>query len=570
MVKITEITPIKQPGLTSFLIEFEYNEAIINALKGIGGIIYHKKLQAWEAPVSKLSLICDTITFLDDIQLNIYPETENATEASLTQSEQGLTPAEIQSFKFTPFKHQIDAINYGLNRPKWLLLDSMGLGKTLEIIGLAETLHKRGNIDHCLVIVGVDSLRQNWKAEIQRFSNESVLVLGEKIARTGRVSYDTLSNRAAKLKSKIEEFFVVVNITALGDDKILNALIKGPNKFGLIAFDEAHRASRHSNRGANLLKLDSTYKVAASGTPIVNSPLSAYLILNWTGNDHSTLTNFKSLFCKFGGFNNSQIVGYQNLDVLKEELDTCSLRRTFDQVRGNMPTKTIDYELVEMSDQHQKFYDAIKRGVKEEADKIELKTNNLLALTTRLRQATACPGILTSEKIDSSKIFRAAELVEDFVEQGEKVLVLSVFKEPIYQLAAKLDQFHPLLGTGDQPDDLVNRNITDFRNSDNCQVLLGTHGKLGTGYSMPECHYMICLDQPFTDAQFSQSVDRIYRITSDQPVFIKVLVCQDTIDERVREIVETKKELADFLVDGKDNAVSAGLEKELRDIITSL
>jgi len=74
-----------------------------------------------------------------------------------------LTEAEIAHFRFKPFPHQIDGINFGLNpkHTKWLLLDSMGLGKTLEIIGYAETLKSRGLIDHCMIICGVDSLRQN-------------------------------------------------------------------------------------------------------------------------------------------------------------------------------------------------------------------------------------------------------------------------------------------------------------------------------------------------------------------------------------------------------------------------
>jgi len=429
----------------------------------------------------------------------------------------------------------------------------MGLGKTLESMYLAETLHHRGLIDHCLVICGVDSLRQNWKAEIQKFSNESVIVLGEHITRTGTIRYNTLAERAEQLQNPIPEFFVVVNITNIRDDKFIEAFKKSQNKFGMIIFDEAHRATKKSQQGSNLLKLDATYKVAATGTPLVNSPISAYLPLAWTGRDHSTLTNFKAQYCNFGGFGGNQIVGFKNLDLLKEELESCSLRRTFNQVRGDMPTKTIEYELVEMDDTHRKFYEAIKDGVKEEADKIDLKPDNLLALMTRLRQATAAPSLLTSTKIESSKIERAAELIEDIVESGEKVMVMSNFKEPVYNLAEKVAHLNPLVCTGDQTEGSVQRNVDAFRNSTNYNILICTHGKMGTGFSMPECHYMIVIDQPYTYAQFSQSVDRIYRITSDQPIFVKVLVCKDTVDERVREIVENKKDLSDYMIDGAQN-----------------
>jgi SNF2 family DNA or RNA helicase len=287
-------------------------------------------------------------------------------------------------------------------------------------------------------------------------------------------------------------------------------------------------------------------------------------MLSWTDNDQSTLTNFKSTFCNFGGFGGKQIVGYRDLDLLKDELDSCSLRRTFDMVRADMPLKTVEYEIVEMSDEHRKFYEAVKDGVKEEADLVDLHPGNLLALTTRLRQATAAPSVLTSNPIESSKVLRAAELAEDLLESGEKVVIFSTFVEPCTVLADKLARYNPLLATGEIPDPIVSDNISKFRNSDNFNLLIGTHGKLGTGFSMPECHYSIIIDTPWTDATLQQSIDRIYRITSDQPIFVKILCCADTIDERVKEIVENKRDLSDFLVDGK---MSPGFMQLLKNII---
>jgi SNF2 family DNA or RNA helicase len=72
-----------------------------------------------------------------------------------------LTDFEIESFKSRPFEHQIEGINFLLQHPKALLLDSMGLGKTAEIIWTAEVLKHRGLIDHCLIICGVNSVKQN-------------------------------------------------------------------------------------------------------------------------------------------------------------------------------------------------------------------------------------------------------------------------------------------------------------------------------------------------------------------------------------------------------------------------
>lgn len=328
-----------------------------------------------------------------------------------------------------------------------------------------------------------------------------------------------------------------------------------------------HNCTKWSQQGSNLLKLDAEYKVGMTGTILVNSPISAYLALSWIDADHATLTNFKSQYCKFGGFNDSQVIGYKNLDLLKDELESCSLRRTFDQVRGDMPDKNIEYELVEMSDEHRRFYEAIKNGVKEEADKVELKTNNLLALTTRLRQATACPSVLTTDPPSSSKIDRAVEIAEDILEQGDKVVIFSTFVEPCKELARRLTKYKPLLGTGNQNEEVTSKNIDLFRNSEDFNLLIGTTSKIGTGFSIPECRYEIIIDQPWTHALFSQVIDRCYRITSQQPIFVKVLVCKDTIDERVQQIVEAKKDLSDYVIDDIENE---SFSNTLRDIISNL
>jgi SNF2 family DNA or RNA helicase len=382
-----------------------------------------------------------------------------------------------------------------------------------------------------------------------------------------------MDKRAQQLKDPIDEFFVITNLESLRDDRIIEAFNKSANKFGMIAFDEAHKAAtKTSQQGTNLLKLDAPFKIAATGTLITNNPLSAYVSLSWTGNDQATLTNYKSLFCNFGGFKNAQVIGFKNLEVLQEEIKTCSLRRTLDQVRSDMPPKTITLELLEPEDDQRKFYEAIKEGVKEEADKIDLKTSSLLALTTRLRQASACPSILTTQPVSSCKVDRCLELVQELTSQGEKVVVLSVFKETLNELAAKLGEFRFSINTGDVPDPVVASNVARFQDDPSEQVFIGTWGKVGTGWTLNSSSYLICLDTPYTAAMFDQGTDRIWRVNNARPAFITVLMCKDTIDERVQQIIETKKELGEYLVDGVDfdNTNNYKLDDELRAILQDL
>jgi SNF2 family DNA or RNA helicase len=164
------------------------------------------------------------------------------------------------------------------------------------------------------------------------------------------------------------------------------------------------------------------------------------------------------------------------------------------------------------------------------------------------------------------------ELIEELTSQGEKVVVLSVFKETINDLVTKLNGFRYSVNTGDVPDTVVAQNVDRFMTDPNEQVFVGTWGKVGTGWTLNAAAYLICIDTPYTDAMFSQGTDRIYRVTNTRPALIKVLIAEDSIDERVQQIIEHKRELADYLVDGNesDEQISTQLADELRAILRDL
>lgn len=554
MIYITEISPPQRvSGLSSICVTFDFNQYIVDALKTIPTYYYHKKDNVWEFPICYLGRLLDSLTFLDEIQLKLL-DTPDSGEFRFSKQYnlEPLSEIEKVSFKMKPFDHQLEAVDFLLSHEKALLLDGCGVGKSLEMILFAEVLKKRGLIDHCLIITGIAGLRSNWEKEIAKFSNESSVVIGKYITKNGTTRYKPMAERAKQLKNKIDAFFVLINVESIRDSKVVEAIKKSDNRFGLILFDESHRiGAPNTVQYDNLMKLTADFKVAATGTLIVNSPLSAFPSLKFIDNDKATLTNFKSQYCTFGGFGNKQIIGSKNLEVLREEISNCSIRRTLYDVREDIPQLTIDVEYLDMEDDQQKFYEAIKEGVKEEADKIELKAGNLLALTTRLRQATACPCVLTTQAIESIKVTRAFEHIQEIVSQGEKVVVFSMFKEPLNQLAAKLGQFRFSINTGDTPDDVAFANMTRFQEDPNEQIFLGTFGKCGTGFTLNSAMYLVCIDTPYTFSLFEQGYQRVHRISNTRPAFIKVLVCNETIDERVQEIVATKKDLGEYLTGDK-------------------
>lgn len=569
MIKITEIKPIKLSGLSSFLVEFPYNEEIINVIKTFSPAVFHKKLTAWEVGSTYLSRLLDQLTFFDEIELQMQQnEIREISESS------DLTEEEIFSLGFKPYKHQVEGINYGLEKKKWLLLDNPGCGKTNQIIGLAETLKRRKLVDHCLIIAGINSLKSNWAKEIKHFGTEEAIIIGEKKKKDGTISRipASVKERVEQLKNPISEFFVIINVESLRDDSVIKAISSGPNKFQMIAIDEVHKClatGKSSTQGNNILKLEADYKVAATGTLLLNNPINCWGPLVWTGNDRSTLTNFKNFHCVYGGFNNSQVISYKNLDSLKEELDSCSIRRTKEQL-VDLPPKTVTLELLDMNPDHAKFYEDVKNGIKEEVDKVNLTTGNLLSLCTRLRQASVLPDILTTNSISSTKIDRCVELVGELMSSKEKVVILSTFKQPVYKLAELLKQYNPVICTGDQADSEVSNNIDKFQNDDEHMILIGTLGKCSTGLTLNRASWMIMLDEHWTSAMNNQAQDRIYRLNNTHPAFITILACKDTIDQRVHDVAQYKQDLSDFVIDDIENSLSDSLRSAMTDILLNL
>lgn len=542
MIKIQERITRKLPGITSLFVTFDFNRAIVDELKLLSNTFYDADNKEWEIPITSLSEFIDRTCKLDTIAIHLaQDEISGVADDSLVDK---------YKYKTQPFDYQLDGINFGLQHNQWLLLDAPGLGKSLQLIYLAQELKQRHNIQHCLIVCGINTLKANWKAEIEKHSDLSCIILGQRINRKGKLVIDGVDKRVEQLMKPIDEFCVITNIETLRADKIINAINKNKyNKFDMIIVDEAHvLKSPNSAQTKNMLKIKGAkYKVAATGTLLMNNPMDCYVPLKWIGADRSTYTNFKYYYCNYGGIFGNDLIGFKNLETLKNQLEKYSLRRTKDILK--LPPKNVINEYVDMNDAQQIFYDNIKQGIIDQVDKVHMSTANLLAMVSRLRQATACPSILTTESITSAKVERAVDLAEQIVSSGEKVVIFSTFKETVKQLAEQLKHLGIVLGTGDNDDSEIEEAKQAFQNDPDTKVFIGTYQKCGVGITLTAGSYMIFIDHPWTAAQCEQAEDRIHRIGTRNSVFIYRLIAKNTIDERVLELVNDKKALSSYIID---------------------
>ena len=556
MIHIIERPTSKVPGITSIFISFDYKPEIVADIKSLPCFNFSKRTKLWEVPIRYLSNVLDMLCIYDDITLDLC-DINISEDIKYT----------LMNYKTKPFPYQEEGIQFGLNHDKWLLLDVPGLGKTLQLIYLAQELKEKRGLEHCLVICGINTLKTNWEKEIHKHSDLSCTILGKSVSKKGKVRFGGVAKRLEHLSNPIDEFFVITNIETIRDNKIVKAILNGPNKFDMIVLDEAHVCKNStSQQGENLLKLNkATYRIPATGTLLLNQPLDTFVPLKWIDADRSTKTNFESYYCVKGGQFGNELVGYRNLDTLKDQLELYSLRRHKDLL--DLPPKTVIEEFVDMNDDHKRFYEDVTEGILDEVDKVKLNPDIVLGMVLRLRQATACPSILTSSNVSASKIDRACELCDQIIGDGNKVVIFSTFKQTVTELETRLLKYNPLIGTGDLPDNMISDNIDKFQNNDENKVFIGTWQKCGTGFTLNKASYLIFIDTPWTDGAFQQASDRIHRIGSKNPVFIYVLVCTDSIDEKVLEIVNDKAALADFIVDDQITAKSlASLQKYIEDL----
>lgn len=527
------------PGITSIFISFKYDPDIVNEIKSLPCFNFSKKDTEWEVPVIYLSDLIDKLCIYDDIDLKLLKlDFEEDVEYQLS------------NYKTQPFDYQLDGIQFGLNHDKWLLLDGPGLGKSLQLIYLAEELKKRDKLKHCLIICGINTLKTNWQKEIDKHSRLDCKLLGERVRKNGTKYFGSVEDRLQDLKSNCEEFFLITNIETLRDNKIIRAINDPKNKIDCIFVDECHVCkSSQSQQGKNLLKLNKAkYKVGATGTLLMNKPLDALVPLKWIDADRSNQTNFERYYCVYGGDFNHEFLGYRNLQTLQKQLELYSLRRPKSLL--NLPPKTIIEEQVDMSDKQKTFYQNIENGIIDEVDKVKLKPAMVMGMIMRLRQATACPSILTTLPIPSAKIDRTIDLVEQITSEGNKVVIFSTFKQTVDELQDKLKEYKPLIGTGDIDDEIISKNVDQFQNKPENKVFIGTWQKCGTGLTLTAASYMIFIDTPWTDAAFTQACDRIYRIGTNKPVTIYNLITTDSVDEQVLEIINDKAAISDYVLDG--------------------
>lgn len=456
------------------------------------------------------------------------------------------TPGEF-TYKTEPFEHQVEGFEYAKDHPCFLLGDEQGLGKTKQAIDIA--VSRKHEFRHCLIVCCVSGLKWNWAKEVEIHSNEQAHIIGSRVNRKGNLTIDGVQKRVEDLLLDHKEYFLITNIETLRDKSFTSALkeLTQTGEIGMVVVDEIHKCKNPSSQqGTALHSLNSFYKIGLTGTPLLNSPVDTYNILKWLGVERHSFSAFKERYCVLDNF--GQVTGYRNLTELKNLVMDNMLRRTKEQVL-DLPEKIRSTEYVDMNKDQAKIYNEVRTKLIEDIDKVMLSSNPL-AETIRLRQATGNPKVLTTKKVKSAKFERALEIIQECIENEQSVIVFSNWEKVITPFSKQAKSLAPCyLVTGETDDKF--EVIEQFTNDNRPAIICGTIGALGTGFTLTKATTVIFLDSPWTKGEKDQAEDRAHRIGATSTVSIITLVCKNTMDETIEDIVASKGELADYIVDGK-------------------
>ena len=547
----------------SLFISFPYDTNIINIIREFPTRFWNNDAKEWEVPIKYFETLLQKFQNYD-IQIN-------CSDAKLLSPEiKEVVSCPNFKFKTQPFNHQIEAFNYGLNNNRWLLGDEQGLGKTKTVIDIAVAKKELLGYKHCLIICGVNGLKWNWVNEIHTHSNENAYILGQRTDKKGRVTIGSNKDKLADLNAleSILSYFIITNVESLRDEAISSKLsnLCAQNVIPIVAIDEIHKCKNPSSQqGKGILKIKPECRIAMTGTPLMNTPMDLYIILKWLGYEKHSFYKFKTHYCVMGGFGGYEIIGYRYMDELEATLKDIMLRRLKEDVL-DLPDKLYIDEYVDMTAKQSQIYKEVTMDIKAHIDEIAVSPNPLAQLI-RLRQATGYTGILSSTIKESAKLDRMEELVEEAIENNHKVVIFSNWTQMtdvIYERVLNMG-WAPLVITGETKDEDRQLYVDLFQTRENNPVIIGTIGAMGTGLTLTAGTVEIFMDEPWNRALYDQAVDRCHRVGQNSNVTIYNLLCKNTIDERIHELIQNKGAMSDAIIDGK----VVGDKKELINYLIS-
>lgn len=505
-------------------IKFTYEISLVSQIKTLDGRKYHPDGKYWSIPILKDSVrkLIEWGFELDKSlieMVQLWSKQSNKTE---------MKEVRLEGFKRELYPFQKEGVSYIDKKDGRVLIgDDMGLGKTIQALAYLQLYPDK----RLAIIVCPASLKLNWRKEIDASLSTD----------------DTVTILQGKSPYIFTQSIVIINYDIL--DAWKDHLIK--MKPSIIISDEIHYTKNNTAlRTKALMKLAKgvPHFIGLSGTPIENRPIEIFNAIKMI--DPYLVSNrfaFGKKYCgaKHNGFG-WDFSGATNTEELHKLLtESIMIRRIKKDVLKDLPDKVRSFVPITLTTREEytkvefDFIEYIRQTKGEEAA-VSVSAAETLVQIEYLKQAAV------NGKMDS-----VIDWVRDFLNSGAKLVLFATHKTAIDRL---MEEFKDEAVKIDGSVSGLNRQkaVDDFQNKHKIRLFIGNIKAAGVGLTLTAASNVAFIELPWTPGELVQAEDRCHRIGQKYSVNVYYLLAENTIEDDIAALLDSKRKVLDAVIDGKE------------------
>ena len=437
-----------------------------------------------------------------------------------------------------------------------ILADDMGLGKTVQILSAVAALRAHTGESSPVLVVVPTSVVGVWIDQARTFTP----------ALEVRAVKETATRRGTTIREEVENADIVVTSYTLAR---LESEQWSQVRLGGLVIDEAQAVKNPRTATYRALRdLDAPWKLAVSGTPIENSLSDLWSLLSLT---------CPGLLPPWETFQRQVRRPIENgadpamLARLSAYVAPFVLRRTKEEVAPDLPDKIVDVVRVDLGKEHRHIYDQFlareRARILDLLRDVDANRMSVLASITRLRQLALDPALVEESyaHVGSAKIEYLADRLDEIVPLGHQALVFSQFTSFLERIRHMLERRGISVVQLDGSTRGRAEVIEKFR-SGQAQVFLISLKAGGSGLTLTEADYVYVMDPWWNPAAEEQAIDRAHRIGQTKKVNVYRMVATDTIEAKVVELQDRKRQLISSVMNGTGTGARLS-EADLRGLL---
>ncbi|KAL4643342.1 hypothetical protein ACB092_02G085200 [Castanea dentata] len=537
--------------------KFLYDQVLVAAFRRIPKASWNAKERLWIFPISSLSSAEKVLSEIpgynvevEDMDPLVHRAIAAASAVPDLRDRYDRMPSYIES-KLLPF--QRDGVRFVLQHGgRVLLADEMGLGKTLQAIAVSACIRDSWPV----LILAPSSLRLHWASTIQQWLNippSDILVVLSQCGGSNRAGY-TIVSSSTKGCIRLDGLFNIISYDVV--PKLQNLLMA--SEFKVVIADESHflknAQAKRTTASLPVIK-KAKYAILLSGTPALSRPIELFKQLEALYPDvYKNVHEYGNRYCKGGIFGIYQ--GASNHEELHNLIKaTVMIRRLKKDVLTELPVKRRQQVFLELAEKDMKQINALFRELEVVKGKIKACQSKEEVDSLKFNQKNLINKIYTNSA--EAKIPAVLDYLGTVIEAGCKFLIFAHHQpmiDSIYQFLLK-KKVGCIRIDGGTPAASRQALVTDFQEKDATRAAVLSIKAGGVGLTLTAASTVIFAELSWTPGDLIQAEDRAHRIGQVSAVNIYYLLANDTVDDIIWDVVQSKLENLGQMLDGHEKTL---------------